>query len=322
MAANRYSIVFYSALVIAAGATYGVYRVVETAKAGNRVATVGVVVASVDIPEGTRIDRLALVQSEWPATTVPAGAFASLDSVAGRVSRVTIFKGEPIVPGRLAPEGTGAGLEVKITPGKRAMGVRINDVSGMSGMIQPNARVDILLVMNPGEGNQQERTAKLFMSNMRILAMGAVVQRGDDGRPIQTTVATLEVTPDESERLAVAASQGTIQLVLRGYGDPDSIDTKGASTKDVVAMLRDYKAPASVPSAPSRPRVRREGSGMERVMPSPSSITEPTTPPPAPKPVKAPPPDSAAVQVFRGNKATVEKFVKDSTKHDTSSTRR
>jgi pilus assembly protein CpaB len=317
MAANRYSIVFYSALVIAGGATYGVYRVVETAKAGNRVATVGVVVASVDIPEGTRIDRLALMEAEWPATTVPAGAFAKVDSVSGRVSRVAIFKGEPIVPGRLAPEGTGAGLEVKITPGKRAMGVRINDVSGISGMIQPNSRVDILLVMNSTEGSN-DRTAKLFMSNMRILAMGPVVQRGDDGRPIVTTVATLEVQPEESERLAVAQSQGTIQLVLRGYGDPDSIETRGASTRDVVAMLKDYsRAPVSVPARTGRQPVRRNGNGIERLMPSPSNITDPTPQAPRTSAVKPQPPDSFSVKVFRGRAATDQKFQKDTTKHDT-----
>jgi pilus assembly protein CpaB len=68
--------------------------------------------------------------SQWPVTTIPAGAFGQPDSVAGRVTRVAVFKGEVIVPGRLAPEGTGPGIEVKIAPGKRAMAVPINDVSG------------------------------------------------------------------------------------------------------------------------------------------------------------------------------------------------
>jgi pilus assembly protein CpaB len=148
------------------------------------------------------------------ATTVPAEALA----------------------GRLAPEGTTPGLITKITPGKRAMSVRINDVTGIAGMIPPNSRVDIALTTTLGNA---QRTAKIFMSNMRVLAMQTATSRTEDGRPIPATVATLEVTPDESELLLVAQAQGAIQLVLRGYGDPDSVVTKGATTNDVERALRD-----------------------------------------------------------------------------------
>lgn len=309
MATNRYSLVLYGALVVAAAATYGVYRYVENARASNQIATLPVVVAARDIPEGSAIDRLAVTVAQWPAATVPAGVFANLDSVAGRVSRVTIFKGEAIVPGRLAPDGTSPGLEVKIPPGKRAMSVRINDVSGVGGMIQPNSRVDILLTLNPTEASA-ERTAKLFMENMKILAMGAQVQRGDDGRPIQTTVATLEVTPEEAERLAIGASQGQIQLVLRGYGDPDSVDTRGARARDLVDL----------PPAPRPAPARRAPAPAAR--PSPSS---PPAPQQAPNPsvqqpvaAPAPKPESLSVKVYRGRTASEQKFLKDSSvKRDT-----
>ena len=110
MAAKRYSVFFYVALVVAAVATYGVYQAIESAKAGTRIATKSVVVAARDIIEGEVIDRVALAVTEWPVSTVPAGAYGSVDSVAGRVTRVNVFKGEAFVPGRLAPEGTTAGL--------------------------------------------------------------------------------------------------------------------------------------------------------------------------------------------------------------------
>lgn len=170
------------------------------------------------MPEGVTIDRVGLVVAQWPAGTQPAGAYNSVDSVAGRVTRVEVYKGEAIVPGRLAPEGTGAGLEVKITPGKRAYGIRINDVASLAGMVQPNSRVDIMVVINDPE--QQKQVAKLFMENMRVLAIGAAPERTQDGRPISAAVASIEVTPTEAERLAIAAAQGALQLVLRGYGDP------------------------------------------------------------------------------------------------------
>lgn len=310
MAANRYSIVFIGAIIVAAGATYAVFRTVEQSKASARIATVPVVVASQDITEGSIIDRMALTVAQWPVPTVPPGTFGSIDSVAGRVSRVNIFSGEPLVPGRLAPVGTGPGLEIKITPGKRAMGVRVNDVSTMSGMIQPNSRVDILLSANTP--NSAEKTAKLFMENMRVLAMGHEVQRGADGRPIQTTVATLEVTPAQSETLFVAQAQGQIQLVLRGYGDPDSVETRGASSLDVANALRD------VPLArPQRPPARRTGTGIQRAAPQAAPITA-TPPPIVTAPPPRPKPDSFSVRILRGRTSEDKKFAKD-TVRDTSS---
>jgi pilus assembly protein CpaB len=300
MAAKRYSVFFYVALVVAAIATYGVYRAIESAKAGTRIATKPVVVAARDMTEGEIIDRVALAVAEWPVSTVPAGAYGSVDSVAGRVTRVSVFKGEAFVPGRLAPEGTTAGLATKIQPGRRAMGLRINDVSGISGMIQPNARVDILLTLNSsGEG---QRLAKLFMSNMRVLAMGTQVQPGEDGRPIQSTVATLDVSPAEAEKLAVAQTQGSIQLVLRGYGDPDTVKTKGASNYDVSTNLRDVKPEASPPR--SRPTPTRQS------QPAPAPVVSP----PAPvvqKPTETKP-ESLTVQIYRGGKREDQKFKKDS----------
>lgn len=316
MAANRYSIVFVAAIVVAGVATYAVFRTVEASKASARIATSAVVVASRDIAEGLVIDRLAVVVAQWPEPTIPAGTFTSIDSVAGRVARVPIFTGEPIVPGRLAPVGTGPGLEVKITPGKRALGVRVNDVSSISGMIQPNSRVDIMLTVNQSD-EIERRSAKLFMSNMRVLAMGAQVQRGDDGRPIQTTVATLEVTPEESELLVVAQSQGQIQLVLRGYGDPDSVVTRGATSSDVAAILRDRTAPRR-PVAPAARTTQRRA---PTIVPTPTSAENGGPPPAAPRPpvITAPQkPDSYSVKIIRGRSAAEErKFAKDSVRRDT-----
>src|SRR5688572_1307405 len=245
MASKRYTLVFYAALVVALIATFGVYRVLEATKASSRVATAPVVVAAAEIQEGRMIGREAVTVAMWPVPTIPAGAYSSVDSVLNRVARINVFKGEPLVPGRLAPEGTSAGLEVKITPGKRAYSIRVNDVTGIAGMIMPNSRVDILVTLN-NAGELKQKMSKIFMANMRVLAIGAQVQRGADGRPINSHVATLEFTPEEVEKIAVAANGGTLSLALRGYGDPDSITTNGATPGDVVSMLRDapeYKAP-------------------------------------------------------------------------------
>src|SRR4030095_4126176 len=302
MAAKRYTLIFYIALFVAVVATFGVYRVLEATKASSRIATVPVVVAAKDMPEGVTVDRVALVVAQWPAGTQPAGASRSTDSVATRVTRVPIYKGEAIVPGRLAPDGTGAGLEVKITPGKRAYGIRINDVARLAGMVQPNSRVDIMVVINDPE--QQKQVAKLFMSNMRVLAIGAAPERPQDGRPISAAVASIEVTPAEAERLAIAAASGSLQLVLRGYGDPDSINTGGADARDV---LTDLKRSKSVP-------VRRvEASRPVQKAAEKAAILTQSAPPVAPTPPKPARPDSFALKIFRGTAKSEElKFAKDS----------
>jgi pilus assembly protein CpaB len=291
---GRYKYVFWGALIVAAIATFGAYRYLQANSAPAQVLTRQVVVAKVDIPEGAAIDRNSLALAGWPAPTVPAGAYSSLDSVVGRVTRVNVFTGEAIVPGRLAPAGTGPGLELKIPPGMRAMAVRINDVAGISGLVQPNSRVDVLVtIADPVSGKQQ---AKLFMENMRVLSVGTEIQRDASGRPNTATTATLAVTPDEAERLAIAMNTGSIQLVLRGYGDPSAISTGGASSTDVLSQLRGGR---SVQIAPPAPRPA------QRAAPRPAApapiIVQRAPPPP-------PPPDSAVVNVYRSGKATPQKF--------------
>jgi pilus assembly protein CpaB len=306
MAAKRYSFVFYIAIIVAIGATYAVFKVLESTKASSKVATAPVVVAAKDINEGEAIDRLALTVAQWPVATIPVGAYGRVDSVAGRVARVNVFTGEPMVPGRLTPEGTEPGLRSKITPGKRAMSVRINDVSGIAGLIPTDSRVDILLLTTLGGGSS--RTGKIFMENMRVLGIGTITTRSEDGHPIPATTVHLEVTPEETEKLAVAQASGSIQLVLRGYGDPDSAKTRGATTADVENALR---------NAPSRPAPRQTASGrnrntpVTRVVPETVLVRDPVQPKMAPKP------DTTKVEVFRGATKTELKFQKDSVKRDT-----
>ena len=301
---RRYRFVLYVALAIAAAATFGVYRVITAMQTNSRVATRPVVVAMIDIPEGAALNASVLTVAQWPEVTAPAGVYGTIDSLAGRVTRVAIFKGEPVVPGRLAPSGTTAGLEVKIAPGKRAMAVRIDDVAGLSGLIQPNSRVDVLVTLRDNQGERSEQVSKLFMSNMRVLSIGAEVQRGADGKALNAATAALEVTPDEAERLAVAMREGTIQLVMRGYGDPDSISTDGADAGDVLAQLRggrnaerNLRAPVEAPRRAAPTTTRRQA----------APVTPPVVTPvvEAPKPVR---PESTTVRVYRGSQMSQQQF--------------
>lgn len=290
---GRYKLIFWGSLAVASLATFGAYRILAANNTSAKIVTQPVIVATQDIPEGAAIDRMALELAEWPAAAVPVGAYASLDSVVGRVARVPVFPGEPIVPGRLAPMGTGPGLELKIPPGQRAMAVRIDDVAGISGLLQPNSRVDVLVTLaSPGGGKQ---VSKVFMENMRVLSVGTEIQRDASGKPKHATTVTLGVTPDEAERLAVAMREGSIQLVLRGYGDPDAVRTAGATSTDVLRQLG---------------RIGPEPAPVQRTTPRPRTTPQPAAPPPEPVVVYRPPPrpDSLVVDVYRGGTKAAQKF--------------
>lgn len=340
MAERRYTTIFAFAVLTAGVATFGIYRVLQASKARNKIQTQAVVVALQDIQEGAAVERPAVAVAQWPVGTVPAGAFSNIDSVVGRVTRIDVFKGEVIVPGRLAPSGTEPGLAVKITPGKRALAIRLDDVAGLNGLIQPNSRVDVLVTL-PDQQKDGQQVAKLFMSNMRVLSVGTISQTSRDSRPIQAPTATLEVTPEEAERLAIAQNVGRIQLALRGYGDPDSIKTEGAKSADVLAQLRqappakasDLVARSGGRSRPSSGGGSSSRSGLVNSMrgigskigggmgaaasqlgdASPAPTVVPQAQPVAPKKV-----DTNVVQIFKGDKQESRKFAKpDSTKRDT-----
>lgn len=302
--AKKYNSVFYVALLIAVGATFGVYRVMESNRRANQVTTRPVLVASRNLPAGALLEEAVRVE-HWPAPIVPDSAFGDPAQMVGRVSRIPIFSGEVIVSGRLADEGVGPGLEARIPRGKRAMSLRVDDVSGIAGMIQPESRVDLLLTLDTPSGGGTQRTGKLFMSNMKILAMGTEVYRNEKGEPIQTTVATLEVSPDEGERLAVAQSQGGIQLLLRGFADADSVRTRGANAADVIASLRNVN-----PSPPTR--------SAPQSRPAPVTVEPPIQQTPTPAPAATPPrSDTLRIPVYRGKTKTEEKFKVDSARRDT-----
>jgi pilus assembly protein CpaB len=284
MGDRKFGLILMLSLIVAATAAFGVYRGLEMAAADARVPTRPVVVAAVDLTEGQLIGPGDARIVQLPTAAVPTGAYPTLDSIVGRVARIPVFTGEALVPGRLAPVGTGAGLEVKIAPGKRAMAVKIDEVAGLSGLIQPNSRVDVLLTLASDGANRDQR-AKLIMGNMRVLSVGSQIERGPDGRPVNATTAALEVTPAEAEQLAVSANQGKIQLALRGYGDPDTVETNGASVRDVVGNARVLTAPTPAPPPARRP-----------APPPPAAIVTAT-----PAPVR---PDSAVVQVYRRDKVT------------------
>lgn len=318
-AASRHQLVLVGAVVTALVATFGVHRVIVALQHDARPATRPVVVAAVDVLDGARLAPSDLRVVQWPAEAVPDGVTGVADSLVGRVTRMPVLAGEALVPARLAPIGAEPGLEAKISRGKRAMAVRIDDVTGVNGLLRPDSRVDVLVTVRPVmAGTGVPPVSRLFLANMRVLAIGTDVHRAADSSAqasgVQAALAgasatvTLEVTPTEAERLAVAMQEGEIQLVMRGYGDRAAVQTTGADGGVVMAAFGRTSAPT-----PAAPAVRPDDAATtsapapSRRAPVPPTLAQapPSTPEPA---TPSPRADTITVQVMRGGQLTLQRF--------------
>ena len=194
------------------------------------VPTSPVVVAAKDIEvaNALRADQLSVVQ--WPQDRTPKGGFARLEEVTGRVSVLAMGAGEPVLEPKLAPKGTPAGMTALVSPGKRAMTVKVDEASGVAGFIVPNNRVDVVGSINRGEFSK-DPFARVVLENLRVLGTGQrIVEKTPDGKPQVVPTVTLEVSPVEGERLALAAQEGHLSLVLRSQRDETPVNTKGMKT--------------------------------------------------------------------------------------------
>lgn len=231
--------------------------------------TVPIVVAAHDIAVGARIDAGALRLERWPRNSLPPAAIVDLGSVIGSVARGEFVENEPIVTARLVPGGKTSGiLPLMIPNNMRAMSVAVDEVADMSGFVLPDTRVDVLVSL---AGNDKEPgRSKIILENIQVLAVAQTLERKDNPQPER--VVTLLVTPEEAERLAVAATQGKLHLALRGYGDDAVVPTAGSDVSKVMSAYS-TEVPEPVPirqesvvvRLPPRHIGRRRPQPLERV---------------------------------------------------------
>lgn len=194
-----------------------------------------IVVAAADINIGQRLNPDMLKLVDWPAHSVPKGAFDDPQKLAGRVLKTSILLGEPLSEAKLAPAGTLGGLSALITEGKRAITVRVNDVIGVAGFALPGNYVDIIVSTETdpqpqAEVKRERSISKIVLERILVLAVAQEVNR-DETKPKVVNAVTLEVTPEQAEKLDLARSVGTLSLALRNQVDPAAAETQGA-TKD------------------------------------------------------------------------------------------
>jgi pilus assembly protein CpaB len=253
MKQHRTLIVMAVAVATAGVAAFGVYQAIERMPIKQvEMATVPVVVATREIPVGTRLTTDDLKVVAWPSRTQVPGAFAESKQLVDRGVIAPIGPNEPVTATRVAGPEAGAGLPPMIPAGMRAISVRVNEVVGVAGFVLPGTRVDVLVAVDDDgdETNKKEPMARTVVSNVQVLTAGTRYDQTEakDGKAQRSTVVTLAVLPADGERVALAANEGQLSLVLRNPLDVDPADTAGIK----LAALMKGTGPEPVLDAPKR----------------------------------------------------------------------
>ncbi|MDQ5845176.1 MAG: Flp pilus assembly protein CpaB [Acidobacteriota bacterium] len=205
-----------------------------------------VVVAKVEIPVGSRIIAEHLTVAQFPRSVAPEGAFQKIDDkLLGRVAITRIAAREPLTEARLAPVGSAGGLSSVIPDGYRAMTVRVDDIVGVSGFIMPGTLVDVVVVITPAKASgQDEMISKIVLQNIKVLASGQNIDKPKNEKETERVRAvTLQVTPEQAEKLALASSEGKLQLVMRNSVDQGDEATPGANKTSLLSGERAQPVP-------------------------------------------------------------------------------
>jgi len=236
---SRIFAVLAIAVLAGGGLAYGTYNFMQN----QPVKTVntpmqGVVVAAGDLQLGSEIKKEDVQVVQFPAGKTPEGTFAKVDEVVGRGVIVPIVKNEPILKAKLASKEAGSGLPPVIPEGMRAVSVRVNEVVGVAGYVLPGNRVDVVATASPTD-QHSDTTSKVVLSNVQVLTAGTRIEQGQDpSKPVQVTVVTLLVYPDQAERLALASTEGKIQLALRNPLDQGAPETPGMKQAVLLGMAK------------------------------------------------------------------------------------
>lgn len=211
-----------------------------------------VVVATQEIPFGQMVEAQQVTLVRMPKGTVPDDAFDSADKVVGKIATFAMLRGDIVRGARLAEHLGGSTLASLIEPDKRAISVRVDDVVGVGGFLLPGNRVDVLVAKKvDGSGNTAK--SETILEDLRVLAVDQTAST-DKTQPVVVRAVTLEMTPEETEILVKAQTEGKLQLALR-----NPLDNQKKPLPPVEKTVAVVEAPAPAPVA--KPVVRRSSGG-------------------------------------------------------------
>jgi len=227
-------LIFIAAWISAALLTWFLYA---TTKAPRSEKMVAITAAARDMPAGTRLQKADLKTVRVPEKDVPKAAILDQKMAIDRPLLFPVGANEAIISSKVASAAGAEGLPALIEVGKRAVSVPITDASGVAGMIQPRAHVDVLFTK---PGSVAEAVTTTLLEDVVVLAMGRTTEVANSSaaaalstaaRPT-TQAATLLVTPEQARKLELAKNQGKISLALRNPLDHSSAKDQSATTSD------------------------------------------------------------------------------------------
>jgi len=255
-----------------------------------------IVVAAMDLPLATHLRPEQLRMADWPVTAMPPGAIRDVKEAIDHILTSRVLEGEPLLPGKLAARDAGNGLAALIPANMRAIAVRVDDVVGVAGFIHPDDRVDVIVTIHPPSTSGKDETiSKVILQNVKVLAVGKELEVNERNRnqANPATVATLLVNPEESEKLALSATEGRLMLTLRSWTDNQAVITQGIYPSTLISG--DSTKPRDVvvvAPPPRRPAVR----------------VAQAAPPPPPAAAAPPPGHGNVVEILRGDRFEERKF--------------
>jgi pilus assembly protein CpaB len=231
------------ALVVAVVASVFIYKWMKKQTAPKEMAKIEDVklkeaaIAEVDLPVGTQLKSEMIKSVSFLEDSLPPGYFSDPNKLVGRIVISPLKRQELILESRLASSDvTRGGMAAILKPGKRAVSIAGNKVLGVSGLVNPGDRVDILLTSS--DTKTKTKVNKTVFENVLVLATGTQLSRNPEGGPSPVDSYTLEVTPEQGEKLLLAASEGQIQFALRSILDRETVLTTGATHPEVLAAYR------------------------------------------------------------------------------------
>jgi pilus assembly protein CpaB len=192
-----------------------------------------VLVARSDIGLGQTTGPDSFRWQDWPNSAVTKGYVQRKDrpnaikDLEGSVARAPMLSGEPVTSAKLVRAGEGGVLAAILPAGMRAISTRIKEETGVGRLILPNDHVDVILTQRRRRGGGEDFVSDTLFRNVRVLAIGQLIEAKDGKKLAEGNTATLELTPRQTELLALANSMGEISLALRSIAD---IDTKDQPT--------------------------------------------------------------------------------------------
>jgi pilus assembly protein CpaB len=190
------------------------------------------------LAQGNDVDTVPVVVARFPKDAVPLGAYSSVDTVLDQTTKVFVVEGEPVLASKLS--SIGGGLSVRIPPNMRAMSLKINEVTGVSGFVLPGDRVDVLVTIENAAGANVAVT-KTILQDMEVVAAGAKTEtKGNHHITVQTV--TLLVGPDGAEKLALGTHQGKVHLSLRNPVDHELVAESSTDTRLVLGIKKPRRA--------------------------------------------------------------------------------